>query len=102
AVLALYRGGIRNLGTVTPPEADREQLSFSLQVITHEQLGTVADVIVHSGGPLRVVLVEDFRLNVIVATGHVGLSVGGGIQLQQGERVRIKVRLRNDAAWKLI
>ena len=89
AVLALYRGGIGDLGTVTPPEADGEQLSFSLQVVTHEQFGAVADVVVHSRGPLCVVLVEHFRLNVIVATGDVGIGVGARIQLHQGERAGV-------------
>ena len=52
-----------------PPETDRELLDFALVVVAHKHLGVFADVVVSANGPLPVVLVEDFRLGVVVAAG---------------------------------
>ena len=75
-VLALHRRRIGNLPAVAPPQAHREQLRFALQVVAHEQLGVVADAVIHARHPLRVVLVEGLRLHVVEAAGGVGVGVG--------------------------
>ena len=82
-VLAQNRRRIGNLTAVAPPEANRELLRLALQVITHEQLGAVTDVIVNPRCPLEVVLVEDLRLDVVVPASVVRIGVGGRVQLHQ-------------------
>ena len=91
SVLTLDRGRIGDLRIVAPPEADRELLRLPLHVIAHEQLGTVADVVVDPGNPLSIILVEDLRLNVVVTLSLIRVCVWGGKQLHQVEHVLIEV-----------
>ena len=69
-VLAFHRRRIRDLIGLPPPQTHRELLRLALQVIADEELGVVADAVIHAGHPLRVVLVEDFGLRVVEAAGR--------------------------------
>ena len=80
-ILALDRRGIRDLVGIAPPETNRELLHFALVVVTDKDFGCVADVVIAANGPLAIVLVEYFRLGVVVAASGVGICVSRRIQL---------------------
>ena len=102
AIPAYDRRRIWHLPAVAPPQSHREQLRFPLQVIPDEQLRVVADAVIHARHPLRVVLIERFRLYVIEPAVGVRVGVRLREQLHQSLHVRVDQRRRQDAAGGLL
>ena len=100
-ILAQHRGRVGNLIGLAPPKSHREHLRLALHVIAYEQLGAIANAIVHARHPLRVVLIEDLRLHVVVTAGLSGVGIGGRIQLHQRHHVRVDRTCRKQPPRKL-
>ncbi len=100
-VLAQHSGRVGNLVGLAPPEAHREHLCLALHVVADEQLGAIANAVVHARHPLRVVLVENLRLHVVETTGRARVGIGAGIQLHQRDHVRVDRTGRKKPTWKL-
>ena len=97
-VLAEDRRRVGNLIVLAPPQTHRELLGLALQVVTDEQLGAVADVVIHATQPLHAVLVEVLRLHVVEAAVGVRIGVRLGVELHQGLHVGVKHGLGDDPA----
>jgi hypothetical protein len=89
---------IRHLVGVAPPQAHRERLHFSLEVVPEEQLRVVADAHVHAAQRLVVVLAERNVLDVVVAIGLRRVDVGQRQQFEQNLAIGVDLAGRHDAA----